>query len=64
MVSSDALLIISLFFFGTALMGPPCLGTTWISARLVGSNAACVCDSSLNRLAVNGVIRIERSTYP
>lgn len=28
-----------------------------------GQQWACVCDSSLDRLAVNGVIRIERSTY-
>lgn len=62
-LSSDALLDISLFFFGAAFMGPMCLHAGWISLRLTGSSAACMCDSCLDRLAVNGVIRIERSTY-
>lgn len=61
-LSSDALLIISLFFFDAVLMGPVCLSTAWNSVRLVGSSAASMCDSNLNRWAVNGVIRIERST--
>ena len=62
-LSSDALLDISLFFFSAAFMGPVCLSTAWISFRLTGSRTACVCDSSLDRLAVNRVIRIERSAY-
>lgn len=42
---SDALLGISLFFFGVAFKGPVCLGTTWFAFRCVGSSAACVSDS-------------------
>lgn len=40
---SDALLDISLFFFGEAFMGPVCLHAAWISFRLPCSFAVCVC---------------------
>jgi hypothetical protein len=62
-LSSDVVLHISLFFFVVAYMGSVCLDTACISLRLVGRSAACMCESSLDKLAVNGVLRIERDTH-